>query len=93
MTSKPTCLPLLLTCAQAYMPKLVERTLDRVLNSVKDVEQTALCELLVYLHQQGVVSSADLKSGIESYTKELEDLRCALACTRLFRTGSREAGQ
>ncbi|KAF5825974.1 armadillo-type protein [Dunaliella salina] len=59
----------------AFMPKLVERTLDRILNSVKDIEQTALSELLLHLHGQGVISSKDLISGLTSFTSELEDLR------------------
>jgi hypothetical protein len=57
------------------MPKLVEKTLDRVLNCIKDKELTALFELLLFLHEQGAISSTDLISGLATYTVQLEDLR------------------
>jgi len=69
-----TCAPLDLH-SQAFMPKLVEKTLDRVLNCIKDKELTALFELLLFLHEQGAISSTDLISGLATYTVQLEDLR------------------
>lgn len=63
------------------MPKFVELTLDAVLNSTKDKEQTALFELLLFLREQGTISSEDLLSGLATYTVQLEDLRCAAPLT------------
>lgn len=71
--SLPTC-----PCMQTFMPKFVEKALDRVLNSVKEKETTALFELLLFLHQEGAISSTDLISGLATYTVQLEDLRCRM---------------
>lgn len=49
-----------------------------MLNSVKPKEETALFELLLYLHEQGAISSTDLISGLITFTVQLEDLRCGL---------------
>ena len=57
------------------MPKLVEIALDMALNSMKDKEQSALMELLVYLNKQGCISSTDILSGLTTFTVQLEELR------------------
>ena len=39
---------------------------------------TALEELLLYMHAQGLVTTADIISGLGTYTVALEDIRCEL---------------
>lgn len=68
------------TCLQeiedpAFMHKVVEAALNKVLASVSSREQDALCDLLVHLNQQGgLISSEHIVTGLATFTSQLEDL-------------------
>lgn len=44
------------------------------MNSLKDKEQDALCELLLATHASGLVSSQDFMDAVATFTVQLEDL-------------------
>lgn len=46
-----------------------------MLNSLKDKEQAALAELLLFLHSSGAVTSKDVVDALITFTVQLEDLR------------------
>lgn len=46
-----------------------------MLNSLKDKEQAALAELLLFLHSSGAVTSKDVMEALITFTVQLEDLR------------------
>lgn len=68
-----------LTCVREinspnFMGKLVEIGLTTMMNSVKDKEVTALEELLLHMHAQGLISTEDIISGLATFTIQLEDI-------------------
>jgi hypothetical protein len=61
---------------QAWMHKLVEVAVDLALNSTRDKDRDAVLDLLLHLQAQEAVSTADLTTGLSTFTTQLEDLRC-----------------
>lgn len=60
--------------SKAWMLSLVKQTLQLVLDSMKEKEQTVLLELLLHLAQQGEISGEHLQEALTAYTECLEDV-------------------
>jgi hypothetical protein len=52
--------------------------LEEVFDATSEKPAAALAGLLVRLAAEGAITAAELRKGVEVYTEQLEDLRCAL---------------
>ncbi|GAX74020.1 hypothetical protein CEUSTIGMA_g1470.t1 [Chlamydomonas eustigma] len=60
--------------APSFMSQLVETGLTMMMNCMKDKEVSALEELMLHMHAQGLITRDDVISGLATFTVQLEDI-------------------